>query len=185
MRRIIWSSDDLLNNAARADYQSELRKILDDDAYEVGDEEWAEEVYSWLNDQRYNLNRQVNGVIVAFYDFGLWYGRKRGAQILGNNVADILHTSWEYAEWYGDDYNIRSRMICHDGTNYALYRFAKSHKEAEHIVEKIFNHEIDEQSFRKRTCSLYPYVADVYGWPWPTCAFGGIKHKTQNNYGQI
>lgn len=121
-------------------------------------------VYNWLNYERCNLNKQVDGVIIVFGDLGLWNGRKQGYQILGNNIADILKSSCEYAEWYGDGYNIRSRMTHHDGTNYILYRVAKDREEAERIAEKIYNREIDEQGFRKRTRSLYPYVAGVYGW---------------------
>lgn len=55
-------------------------------------------------------------------------------------------------------------MIHHDGMNYALYRIAKDRSEAERIADKIYSGEIDEVGFRKRTRSLYPYVADVYGW---------------------
>lgn len=164
MKHMIWTSDDLLNEAAKEDYQNSQREMLDDDTYEVSDEEWAEEVYNWLDDERCNLNKQVDGVIIVLGDLGLWNGRKQGYQILGNNIADILKSSCEYAEWYGDGYNIRSRMTHHDGTNYILYRVAKDREEAERIAEKIYNREIDEQGFRKRTRSLYPYVADVYGW---------------------
>lgn len=160
---MIWTSDDLLNEAAKEDYQKSQREMLDDDTYEVSDEEWAEEVYNWLDDERYNLNKQVDGVIIVFGDLGLWHGRRQGYQILGSNIADILKSSCEYAEWYGDGYNIRSRMTHHDGTNYVLYRVAKDREEAERIAEKIYNREIDEQGFRKRTRSLYPYVADVSG----------------------
>ena len=163
MKHMIWTSDDLLNEAAKEDYQNSQREMLDDDTYEVSDEEWAEEVYNWLDDERCNLNKQVDGVIIVFGDLGLWNGRKQGYQILGNNIADILKSSCEYAEWYGDGYNIRSRMT-HHGTNYILYRVAKDREEAERIAEKIYNREIDEQGFRKRTRSLYPYVAGVYGW---------------------
>ena len=52
----------------------------------------------------------------------------------------------------------------HDGTNYTLYRIAKDRDEAERIADKIYNREIDEEGFRRRTRSLYPYVADIYGW---------------------
>ena len=52
----------------------------------------------------------------------------------------------------------------HDGTNYTLYRIAKDRDEAERIADKIYNREIDEEGFRRRTRSLYPYVAAVYGW---------------------
>lgn len=164
MKQMIWTSDDLLNEASKEDYQNSKREMLDDDTYEVSDEEWAEKVYNWLNYERCNLNKQVDGVIVVLGDLGLWHGRRQGYQILGSNIADILKSSCEYAEWYGNGYNIRSRMTHHDGTNYILYRVAKDREEAERIAEKICNCEIDEQGFRKRTRSLYPYVADVYGW---------------------
>ena len=164
MKHMIWTSDELWNEAAKEEYQDSQREILDDDTYEVSDEEWTKAVYRWLDDERCNLNKQVDGVIIVFGDLGLWYGRKQGYQILGSNIADILRSSCEDAEWYGDGYNIRSRMTHHDGTNYALYRVAKDREEAERIAEKIYNNEIDEQGFRRRTRSLYPYVADVYGW---------------------
>lgn len=39
---MIWTSDDLLNEASKEDYQNSKREMLDDDTYEVSDEEWAE-----------------------------------------------------------------------------------------------------------------------------------------------
>ena len=103
-------------------------------------------------------------VIIAFASVGTWRGPRQGYQILGSNIADILYSQCDDAEWYGDSYNIRGRMIHHDGMNYALYRIAKDRSEAERIADKIYSGEIDEVGFRKRTRSLYPYVADIYGW---------------------
>jgi len=40
----------------------------------VSDEEWSDEVYNELGDERQNLNKDVNGVIIAFGDLGLWNG---------------------------------------------------------------------------------------------------------------
>ena len=68
---IFWTSDNLLNEATKEDYQNSQREMLDDDTYEVSDEEWAEEVYNCLDDERYNLNKQVDGVIIVFGDLGL------------------------------------------------------------------------------------------------------------------
>lgn len=164
MKKMIWSSRALMDDAAKEDYQSYQREVLDDEAYEVSEEEWAEQVSNWLDDERCNLNKEVDGIIIVFGDLGLWNGRKQGYQILGSNIADILKSQCDDAEWYGDGYNIRGRMGHHDGTNYALYRIAKDRDDAERIAEKIYNREIDEQGFRRRTRSLYPYVAAVYGW---------------------
>ena len=117
MKQIIWSNDSRIDDEAREYYQNFQREQLEDDSYTVSDEEWGEEVNSWLDDERFNLNKEVDGVIIAFGDLGLWRGRRQGDQILGSNIADILHSSCEDCEWYGDSYNIRGRMAHHDGTN--------------------------------------------------------------------
>ena len=90
MKQMIWSSYDLLDETAKEEYQNSQREILDDDSYEVSDEEWAEEVYCRLDDERSNLNKEVDGIIVVFGNLGLWNGRRRGYQILGSTIADIL-----------------------------------------------------------------------------------------------
>lgn len=164
MKKMIWTSDALLDEKARADYRNFRCETSDDTNYVVSDEEWADEVYSWLDDERINLDKEVDGVIMAFGDVGTWRGRRQGYQILGSNIAGILKTECEDAEWFGDGFNIRARMSHHDGTNYVLYRIAKDRDEAERIAEKIYFREIDEKGFRRRTRSLYPYVAEIYGW---------------------
>ena len=71
MKQMIWSSYDLLDETAKEEYQNSQREILDDDSYEVSDEEWAEEVYCRLDDERSNLNKEVDGIIVVFGNLGL------------------------------------------------------------------------------------------------------------------
>lgn len=161
---MIWSSKDRLDDTARVDYQNFQREVMEDESYKVSDEEWADEVYHWLDDERSNLDREIEGVIIAFAVVGTWRGPRQGYQFLGSNIAGILQSQCDDAEWYGDGYNIRGRMIHHDGTNSVLYRIAKDREEAERIADKIYYGEIDEVGFRRRTRSLYPHVADVYGW---------------------
>lgn len=163
-KKMIWTSGALLDEKAKVDYRNFRSETSGDACYVVSDEEWADEVYSWLDDERINLDKEVDGVIMAFGDVGTWRGRRQGYQILGSNIAGILKTEYEDVEWYGDGFNIRARMSHHDGTNYALYRIAKDRDEAERIAEKNYFCEIDEKGFRRRTRSLYPFVAKVYGW---------------------
>ena len=106
----------------------------------------------------------VTDYLVGFGVASISIEDNQGFQILGSNVADILKSECDDAEWYGDGYNIRGRMAHHDGTNHTLYRVAKDREDAGRIAEKIYNCEIDEEGFRRRTRSLYPYVASVYGW---------------------
>lgn len=163
-KKMIWSSEMIYDDEARANYLEDMRAITEDEDYQLTDEEWVEEVYIGLSDERINLDKKIEGVIIAFADLGLWQGRRNAFQIFGDNIANILHTQCEDAEWYGDTYNIRGTLHHHDGTNYVLYRIAKDEETAERIAAKIYNGGIDEKGFRKLTRSLYPDVAKVYGW---------------------
>ena len=72
MKQIIWSSYDLLDEKAKEYYQNSQREILDDDSYEVSDEEWAEEVYRWLDDERSNQIKKWTALLScsATWDYG-------------------------------------------------------------------------------------------------------------------
>ena len=145
----IWSSEVVFDEQTKSEMQEFKRELLGDDSYVLSEEDIADELQQELEDERCNLNKTIDGVIIVFGDLGLWNGRRQGYQILGNNIANILYSQCEIAEWYGDGYNIRGRM---------------SHHDAERIAEMIYNNEIDEAGFRRRTRSLYPHVAEVYGW---------------------
>lgn len=175
MKQIIWTSDYYFDDKAREEYENSQRDILDDEDYTVSDTEWAEVIKGNLSDERINLDRQIDGVVMAFADLGLWNGRRLGYKILGHNINGIFNVSEDENEWYGDGFNIRGSLTHHDGTHYVLYRVAKDMDEVERIGEMIYNREIDEAGFRKKTRSLYPYVAEVYGWK--TGRFGAAFNK--------
>lgn len=175
MKQIIWSSEYLFDDKAREDYKNSQRDLLDDDDYEVSDADCAEVIDNYLSDERMNLDKRIDGVVIAFADLGLWNGRRQGYKILGHNGNGIFNVSEDDNEWYGDGFNIRGRLSHHDGTHYVLYRVVKDMEEAERIGEMIYNREIDEAGFRKKTRSLYPYVAKVYGWK--TGRFGTAFNK--------
>lgn len=174
-KQIIWTSDYYFDDKAREEYENSQRDILDDEDYTVSDAEWAEVINGNLSDERMNLDRQIDGVVMAFADLGFWNGRRQGYKILGHNVNGIFNVSEDDNEWYGDGFNIRGSLSHHDGTHYVLYRVVKDMDEAERIGEMIYNREIDEAGFRKKTRSLYPYVAEVYGWK--TGRFGTAFNK--------
>ena len=101
---------------------------------------------------------------MAFASLGLWNGRVNGAKLIGTKVKSILNSNCDYVTWYCDRYNVRCDAIHHDGTNHILYRVAKSKEDAERLQNLIAYHDMTEEEFRKRTRSLRPYVANVYGW---------------------
>lgn len=161
---IIWTSETYLDDDAREEYEQYKREALDDEDYCVTDREWTEVVDGYLADERMNLDKEVEGVIIAFADVSRWNGRRQGYKILGSTINDIFSISEDNNEWFSDGNNIRDILTHHDASHYVLYRVAKDRETAERIGEQIYNLEIDEAGFRKRTRSLHPYVAEIYGW---------------------
>lgn len=86
MKQIIWSSDYYIDDEARAEYEKSQREFLGNEDYAVTDRQWAEVVDGYLSDERMNLDKVVDGIIIAFADLGLWNGRRQGFKILGSNV---------------------------------------------------------------------------------------------------
>ena len=162
--RIIWSNYDVRYE----DWEDDWRDYLDVNCIEEEESnlyEWVDETLGYyLDDERSNLKKEVDGVIVAFANLGLWDGHHQGAKIVGTNIKNILYSECDYAEWYCDVYNVRFKGAHHDGGNTILYRVAKDRDTAERLVDKIVYDGMTEEQFRKATKSLRPYVAKIYGW---------------------
>ena len=126
---------------------------------------------AYLDDERLNLSRKLDGEIIAIADIGRWDGRKIGYKELHrNNLADCLHfeKDCDYAEWYVDMYgNFKSRQSHYDGTNYIVYRAWKKGvtvEEKERFLDALYFGKISQRTIRRYTESLGKYVANVYGW---------------------
>lgn len=133
------------------------------------DEKWEliyESNNESLEDERINLDIQLNNPILVIADLGLWDGRKQGYKIIeSGNIKDILYSENDYVEWYGDGYNIKATMCHHDGTNYCLYREIKNMDNIDSFLNKIYQGEIITNSqLNYYTKSIFPEVAKVYGW---------------------
>lgn len=169
-KRIIWSNINLDIDDWRDGYKEwlEINNIDDRDP----DDEDA--IYEWmcttnndyLCDERVNLNRNVGGRILVIADIGRWNGRVSAYKIIeSQNVRDILYSDCDYAEWYGDGYNIHCIACHHDGTNNYLYRIIREDRNIDNLLDAIYNgEEITRSKLNYYTKSLYSTVADVYGW---------------------
>ena len=170
-KRMIWSNMDLNIDDWRDSYKEHLElNCL------VGDPDNESEIYAWMEyenneylyDEKANLNKEIDGRILIIADLGLWDGRKSGYKILGNNVNEIFNISnrgWDFAEFYGDGYNIKGIEWHHDGTNYYEYRVIRENRNIENLLDAIYNgEEISRKKMNYYTKSLYPYVAQIYGW---------------------
>lgn len=155
-KRIIWTNDDY------EEWCEAMQSEITDE--EITPEYYADSCYINLQDERTNLDIDVDGYIVAFANLGLWNGRVNGAKLVGTNIKNILSSNCDYVTWYCDPYNVKAEMTHHDGTNHILYRVAKNKEQAERLVDKIAYHGMTEEELRRATKSLRYYVARVYGW---------------------
>jgi hypothetical protein len=164
-KRTIWGNLDIDFDEWEADYK-EYCELNDIEYSEDGLYPWVYETLNmYIEDERCNLKKDVDGVIVVFGVIGTWMGTVNGAKTCGTKVSDILSDSnCDYAEWYCDRYNVRFNGVHHDGRNRYLYRVAKDEDTARRLVDKIAYHDMTEEQFMKATKSLRPYVAKVYGW---------------------
>lgn len=167
-KRIIWSNRDI-NYDDWKDAYKETAELNEWDEDTDDEDNLVSYIYDSLNmyldDERMNLNKNVDGRILVIGDLGLWYGRRQGYRILKANISDILYNDADYVEWYGDGYNIRATASHHDGTNYYEYRVIREDRRIQNLLDAIYNGEkITRKKLNYYTKSLYPYVAKVYGW---------------------
>ena len=169
-KHIIWSNMNLDIEDWRDGYKEYLEmNDMDDedpnDKHAIYEWMWETNGY-YLDDERANLNRKVDGRILVIGDLGFWNGRASGYKIIeSHNIKDILSSDCEYVEWYGDGYNIRSEECHHDGRNYCLYRVIREDRNIDNLLDAIYNgEEITSSKLNYYTRSLYKDVANVYGW---------------------
>lgn len=168
-KHIIWSN----MNLDIKDWRDDYKEYLEDngfDKYHDNDDDlytWMMEINDeYLNDEIWNLDKVVDGRILVIADLGLWYGRKPAYRIIDSgNVKDILSFTYDYAEFYGDGYNIRGTEVHHDGTNHYLYRAIREDRNIQNLLDDIYDgKEYTMKKLNYYTKSLYKDVAKIYGW---------------------
>ena len=168
-KRIIWSDIDLNPEDWRKDYEEVARENEWDEDTSDPDNLWQYMIAThntYLDDERYNLNKYLDGRILIIADLGLWNGRKQGYKIIDGNISNILYDNdADFIEWYADQYNIRATAHHHDGTNHYLYREIREDRNIQILLDDIYNgREISRSKLNYYTRSIRPYVAEIYGW---------------------
>ena len=166
-KRVIYSND-FDENDFQA-WAEETREIN-----EYGDDVTEDDLRRWywddINENFYselsNLNECINGYIVALGSRWSHYGAicgngRTAARMVGNNLNDILKSNADILDFWAEGYNVHGRTADHDGSWSMIFRVCKSEEEAEKMVYGHYTHD----DIMKRTKSLYPYIAKVYGWP--------------------
>jgi hypothetical protein len=166
MKKIIWSNVNLNVDDWRDGYIEfcEYNNITpggDDDLFD-----WMITTnYNYLDDELINLDKKLDGQILAIADVGHWNGRATGYKLLDNNLKNILYVYDDYTEFYGDGREIRATGYHHDGTNYYLFRQFRAGRDPEKLLDDIYNgREISPQKLNYYTRSIYKDIANIYGW---------------------
>ena len=166
-KKIIWSNMNLDINDWKDGYKEWL-ELNEMDDRDPNDEDaiydWmVEENWYYLDAERMNLNKELDGSILILADLGLWNGRKRGYKIVEKkNLNAILNFDFDYAEFYGDGYNIRGTEVHHDGTNYYIFREIREDRNIHKLLDDIYyDKEISKSKLNYYTKSLYSRVKDI------------------------
>ena len=96
---LIWSNYSL-------DYE-DWREDLEVEYPELSEQEREEKMYErnseYLDDERMNLDIQLDKPILVIVDLGLWNGRYSGyKEIKSGNIKDCLFSECDYVTWYVD-----------------------------------------------------------------------------------
>ena len=128
----------------------------------------------YLDDERANLNIQLDQPILIIADLGLWTGRHMGyKEIASGNIRDCLFSDrdTDYATWYVDKLgDLRCDAIHHDGTNYLLYRTYKdgvTESQIDRLKEKLYCGTAIRADLTRITRRLGDEIGKVYGWEFP------------------
>ena len=129
----------------------------------------------YLDDERINLRKQLNGTIIVIADLGLWNGRRVGYRLIESGViSDCLSDgNCDYCEWYVDEKGeLRFAGHHHDGTNHYYYRVIQSFATDDHVndlTNALYYGDAEkaEKLINRHTDRLGDYIGDVYGWKFP------------------
>lgn len=177
-RHIIWTNTDL-------DYD-DWRQELEQEYPELSEAERIELMYElnseYLQDERINLNIQLEHPILVIADLGLWYGRRTGYKELSSgNIRDCLYTDTDYACWYVDRLgDLRCDAIHHDGTNHYLYRTYKDNvrpSQIDLLKAKLYSGTATRADITRVTRRLGDDIANVYGFSISRPAAKGHEHQ--------
>ena len=171
-KHIIWSNMNLDIEDWRDGYQEYLEENGFDERHNNDDDlyKWMMETNDeYLADERFNLNINTEGRIIAIADIGLWDGRRMGYKLLLHNVNDCLQfeQDCDYAEFFCDRYDLKSEQHHHDGCHYITYREFKPECTSDQIdifCWKLYEGKATQKDITRYTRSLRPYVNKVYGW---------------------
>ena len=153
----------------------EMEKSAREQLQELGIEEPTnneimDEVYHqeelWYGDEQLNLDREVEGRIIAIADIGTWRGRRSGYKLCGSRLNEVLALyKCDSISVSCNNYTIYADLYHHDGVNHVEYRELREDTNYEVLLDALYSQKpVSREMIRKYTKSLRPYIKEVYGF---------------------
>ena len=172
-QRTIWKSYGMYSTKELELEEQDAKQFLSENYPEIEqtDEAITDEIYDnigrWYDDETDNLDKQLDGRILAIASLGLWDGRKTGYKILGSNLNEVLTSTigCDEKHVYFDGYNIKAEGYHHDGRNYVEYREIREDRNIDKLLDKIYmNKPITRVELNYYTKPLGKHVKAIFGW---------------------
>ena len=165
---LIWSNYHLDLEDWRDDLQAMHSDASDSELFQI----MCDINDTYLDDERANLDIQLDHPILVIGNIERWNGRVSGyKEIQSGNIKDCLYADTDYSTWYVDRRgDLRCDAIHHDGINHYLYRTYKpkaSESQIERLKEKIYDGVATRADIDRVTQRLGDEIGKVYGWRFP------------------
>ena len=157
-KKTIWDENDFI---ALEDIQEDYPDYSASELAQIA----ADMLYERLEDERANLDIEVDRTIVCLADLGFWNGRRKAWKVMGSNINDILHRQLDdsYCHWF---YDPETENICgseahHDNTHQYIYRMVDDDTlevAQEGEVPNVYDY------LMMHSQSIAEPVKKVYGW---------------------
>ena len=128
----------------------------------------AQDYTNWFYDELDNLDKELQGRVIAIANLGLWSGRRTGYKIMNNNLNSVLDAcGGDYLKVYADRYDVKSEAVHHDGVNYITYRMLKpnlTEVQIDNFLSKLSSGNFAKKDISRYTTSLKSQINKIYGW---------------------
>lgn len=168
-RHLIWESDPCFSEEQILGVKKDFNDVFNNDlSYEQAVSQLRIENEYDLEDQKVNLDIVLDGPIIVIARLGLWNGKSWGYKSTDwRTIGEIFFSNCSgcsVIEFFGEEGDIWATEYHHDGTNQYLYREIKDESNISELEEKIYLGTVTKEDIDRYTKSIYPQVAEVYGW---------------------
>lgn len=160
-----------LNEQEQAKLENNLREYklsnLSISEQELND--FIQQDYSnWYSCEFENLDKKLQGRVIAIANLGLWNGRRKSYKIMNSNLNSVLNAcGGDYLKVYTDRHDVKSVAVHHDGVNYITYRMLKpnlSEVQIDNFLNKLASGDFSKKDISRYTSSLKSQINKIYGW---------------------